>query len=79
MNKLQFMAQIMVMLAEEENLQQGSREYEIARKLVSRKIDRLGPETALLQIADRKHHLMEQIKILMSLEDCGIKHPHLDF
>jgi ABC-type Na+ transport system ATPase subunit NatA len=79
MNRLQAMAKIMAMLTEEENLQQGSREYKIARKLVSRKIDRLGPETALLQVVDRRHQLMEQIKMLMSLEDSRIKHPHLDF
>ena len=79
MNRFQAMAKIMVMLTEEENLQHGSREYKIARKLVSRKIDRLGPETALLQVVDRRHQLMEQIKILMCLEDSGIKYPHLDF
>lgn len=79
MNRFQAMAKIMAMLTKEENLQQGSREYKIARKLVSRKIDRLGPETALLQVVDRRHQLMEQIKILMSLEDSGLKHPHLDF
>jgi hypothetical protein len=48
MNRFQAMAKIMAMLTEEEYLQLGSREYKIARKLVSRKIDRLGPETALL-------------------------------
>ena len=68
-----------ISLTEEENLQQGSREYKIARKLVSRKIDRLGPENALLQVVDRRYQLMEQIKILKSLEDSGIKNPHLDF
>jgi ABC-type Na+ transport system ATPase subunit NatA len=79
MNKFQAMAKIMAMLTDEENLKQGSREYQIARKLVSRKIDRLGTETALLQVVDRRHQLMEQIGILMTLEDSGIKHPHLDF
>jgi hypothetical protein len=47
MNRFQAMAKIMAMLAEEENIQQGSREYKIARKMVSRKIDRLGPENCL--------------------------------
>ena len=79
MNRFQAMAKIMAMLTEEENLKPGSREYQIARKLVSKKIDRLGPETALLQVVDRRHKFMEQIGILMVLEDFGIKHPHLDF
>jgi hypothetical protein len=79
MNRFQAMAKIMAMLSEEENLKQGSREYKIARKLVSKKIERLGPETALLQVADRRHQLMEQIGILMSLDDSGIPSSHLDF
>jgi len=79
MNRFQAMAKIMAMLSEEENLKQGSREYKIARKLVSKKIDRLGPKTALLQVVDRRHHLMEQIGILISLEGFGIKNRHLDF
>ena len=79
MNRFQAMAKIMAMLTDEENLKQGSREYQIARKLVSRKIDRLGPEDALLQVVDRRHQLMEQIGILIALEDSGIKNAHLDF
>jgi hypothetical protein len=54
MNRFQAMAKIMAMLdTEEENLQPGTnREYKIARKMVSRKIDRLGPEAALLQVVE---------------------------
>jgi hypothetical protein len=73
------LAEIVMELVDYPNLKQGSREYKIARKLVSKKIDRLGSETALLQVVDRRHQLMEQIGILMSLEDSGIKNRHLDF
>ena len=73
------MAKIMAMLTEDGSLTSGSREYKISRRLVARKIERLGPDAALIQVVDRKHHLMEQIDILKALEDAGIRHPHLDF
>jgi hypothetical protein len=79
MNRFQAMAQIMAILTADGRLKPGSREYKVARNLVSRMIESLGPETALLQVVDRRHQLMEQIQILMSLEDSGIRHPHLDF
>lgn len=51
----------------------------IARKMVARTIDRLGPQAALIQIVDRRPHLLAQIDILMSLEAAGIKPSQLDF
>ncbi len=79
MNRFQAMAKIMAMLTEDGRIAPSSREYKIARRLVSRKIERLGPDAALIQVVDRKHQLMEQIDILKALEDSGIRHPHLDF
>ena len=79
MNRFQAMAKIMAMLAKDDRLRPGSRRHKLARKLVSRKIDRLGPDAALIQVVDRRYHLMEQIEILLALEDSGAKLPPLDF
>ena len=79
MNRFQAMAKIMRMLTEDGSLKPGSREYKTARKLITRKIDRLGPDAALIQVVDRKPHLLEQIEILLALEDSGAKPPPLDF
>jgi len=79
MNRFQAMAKIMTMLTEDGSLKPGSREYKTARKLITRKIDRLGPDAALIQVVDRKPHLLEQIEILLALEDSGAKLPPLDF
>ena len=73
------MAKIMALLADADSLKPGSREYKLARKLVARKIDRLGPDAALIQVVDRKPHLRDQIEILIALEDAGAKLPPLDF
>lgn len=72
------MATIMAMLTEQANLSPGSREYKIARKLVSRTIDRLGPDAALTQVVDRQPQLVEQIKILAALEASGANLPRMD-
>ena len=79
MNRFQAMAKIMAMLTEDGSFKPGSREYKTARKLISRKIDRLGPDAALIQVVDRKPHLLEPIERLLSLEDAGGKLPPLDF
>ena len=79
MNRFQAMAKIMAMLTEEGSLKLGSREYKFARKLVSRKIDRLGPDAALIQVVDRRPHLLDQIEAIIALEDAGAKLPPLDF
>lgn len=64
MNKFQAMAKIMVLLNEDGLLRPGSYQYKIVRRMVSDKIDRLGPEAALVQVMDRKTELLAHIKIL---------------
>lgn len=65
MNKFQAMAHIMMLLNEERPLQPRSQEFKILRKIVSYKIDRLGPEGAIVQIKDTKAHLLAQIDSMM--------------
>jgi hypothetical protein len=79
MNRFQAMAKIMAMLTEDGSIKPGSREFKIARKLVSRKIDKLGPDAALVQVVDRRPHLMEKIEILMAMEEPELKPSYLDF
>ena len=62
MNKLQAMAKIMLLLNEDGFLKPGSQEYKIVRKMVAAKIDRLGPEGALVQVMDTQAHLVAQIR-----------------
>lgn len=62
MNKFQAMARIMTLLNEDGFLKPGSRAYKIVRQMVGAKIDRLGPEAALVQIMDTKAHLIAQIR-----------------
>jgi len=52
------------LLNEDGLLKPGSPVYKIVRKMISDKIDRLGPEAALGQVMDRKSHLLDQIKIM---------------
>ena len=79
MNRFQAMAQIMAMLIEEENLQQGSREYKIARKLVSKMIERLGPDEAFASISSKKADFLKQIDCLGSFDDFGRQIPETKF
>lgn len=65
MNKFQAMVQIMAMINEDHDLIPGSREVKLIRRVISDKIDRLGPEGALVQIMDTKSHLMAQIQSLI--------------
>lgn len=65
MNKFQAMAVIMAILNEDGRFKPGSRKYKIVRKMISYKIDRLGPEGALVQIKDTKAHLLNQIEMMM--------------
>jgi hypothetical protein len=62
MNKFQAMARIMMLIAEERPLKPGSQEFKLLRKIVSYKIDRLGPDGAIAQIKDTKAHLLAQIE-----------------
>lgn len=79
MNKFQATVKIMALLTEDGSLKPGSREYKIAKKLVSKKNERLGPDAPLIQVVDGKPHLLEQVDILIALEDSGAKLPPLDF
>lgn len=65
MNKFQAMAHIMMLLDDEHALIPGSRKFKIVRKMISYKIDRLGPEGAITQIKDTKAYLMAQIDTMM--------------
>lgn len=64
MNKFQAMAQIMTLLNEDGLLKPGGQVYKLVRKMISDKIDRLGPESAMRHVLDRKTHLLGQIKVL---------------
>ena len=79
MNRFQAMAKIVARLTANGRLKPGSRKYKIARKLVARTIDRLGPDAALVQVVDRQSHLLEKIEILAALEATGGLPAHLDF
>jgi hypothetical protein len=64
MNKFQAMAQIMLLLNEDGLLRPGSRVYHTVRRMISDKIDRLGPNAALVNVMDEKVQLLGRIKIL---------------
>ncbi|WP_372679058.1 hypothetical protein [Desulfosarcina sp.] len=64
MNKFQAMAQIMLLLNEDGLLRPGSHVYHTVRKMISYKIDRLGPDAALVNVVDEKIQLLDRIKIL---------------
>ena len=79
MNKFQAMAQIMAILREDGQLKPGTQEYKIARKLVSSKIDDLGPEAAVAQAKIWKGNILDQARVEDALEDLKEKFPHIDF
>jgi len=79
MNRFQAMAQIMAVLCENSRLQPGSQEYRAARKIVSRKIDQLGPQAALEQAIKWKGHILDQARIEDMLKDLKKKFPYLNF
>ena len=58
------MARIMTVLNEGGLLKPGSDVYNMVRKMVTEKIDRLGPEAALAQVMARKAQLLDQIRML---------------
>jgi hypothetical protein len=67
MNKFQAMAQIMAILCEDGRLQKGSQKYEIARKLIEVKIDKMGPDAAYSKAKWNRHELFVQINELQRL------------
>ncbi len=64
MNKFQAMAQIMLLLNEDGLLRPGSHVCQTVRRMISDKIDRLGPDAALVDVVDGKLQILDQIKIL---------------
>lgn len=79
MNKFQAMAQIMTILNEDGLLKPGSPVYKLVREQVSDRIDRLGPEAAVLNVIDRKPQIMDQIKVLIQWHERGKLKPIIDF
>ena len=79
MNRFQAMARIMAMLTADGTLEQGSREYKLARKRVSRMIERLGPDEAFASIRSKKADFLKQIDFLSSYDDFGRPIPETKF
>ena len=78
MNKFQAMAQIMAILCEDGYTKPGAQEYKVARKLVSGKIDTLGPDVALEQAKKSKGKFLEQESAENILEDLRERFPYLN-
>lgn len=64
MNKFQAMAQIMSLLNQDDLLKPGSQVYKMVRRMVSEKIDRLGPDRAVAEVLETRTDLLDKIKIL---------------
>lgn len=64
MNNFQAMVRALMLLNEDGLLAPGSQEYQVARKMIAYKIDRLGPDAALVQIKGNKAHLLAQVRML---------------
>jgi len=79
MNRFQAMAQIMAILTEDGKLKKGSRQYKIARKLVTKLIERLGPDEAFASISSKKAKFLKQIEFLGSFDDFGRQIPETKF
>ena len=65
-NKFQAMVKALMLLNEDGLLTPGSQEYHIARKMITYKIERLGPEAALEQVKGNKAHLLAQFRMIRS-------------
>jgi len=79
MNRFQAMARIMAILSEDDFLKPGTPEYKVARKLVSRKIDTLGPDAAFAQAKRWKGRILDEVRIEDMLEEMKEKFPYLNF
>jgi hypothetical protein len=75
MNKFQAMARIMLLLNEDDLLRPGSHVYRTVRRMISDKIDRLGPEAALANVVEGKNQLLDRIKILAMWHKYGGESP----
>jgi hypothetical protein len=79
MNRFQAMAKIMAMLTEDGELKKGSREYKLARKLVTSMIERLGPDEAFASISLKKADFLHHVGVLGSFDDFGRPIPETKF
>ena len=79
MNKFQATAQIMLLLNEDGLLRPGSHVYRTVRRMISDKIDRLGPDAALVNVVDRKLQMLDQIKILAMWDKSSGRRPPSTF
>jgi hypothetical protein len=75
MNKFQAMAQIMLLLNQDGLLRPGSHVYKTVRRMIADKIDRLGPDAALVNVVDRRLEILSQIKILAMWNKSSGKRP----
>ena len=71
MNKFQAMAQIMAILCEGGRIPKGSQRYKLARKLITTKIDTMGPDAAYSKAKWNKHELLVEIEELQKAEKAG--------
>lgn len=60
-------------------LKKGGREYKLARNLVSKMIERPGPDAALASIRSKQSDFLDQIEVWGSFDDCGRKIPETKF
>ena len=79
MNKLQAMAQIMLLLNQDGLLKPGRHVYTTVRKMISDKIDQLGPDAALADVMDRKLQILHEIKILSMWSKSAARRPPTKF
>jgi hypothetical protein len=79
MNRFQAMAQIMAILCEEGSLTPGTPAYKVARKMVARKIDDLGPDAAFEQATRWKGRILDEVRLEDMLADMKEKFPYLNF
>lgn len=79
MNRFQAMAMIMAILKEDGGLKPGTLEYKIARRLITRKIDQIGPKATFEHVKRWKNELLNQIDTVATLEELEEKFPFLKF
>ena len=75
MNRLQAMGHMVAILCEGDRLKPGTKKYDIARRLLARKIDTLGPDVALDQVKKWRGHLIDQIDLMALLQGPGRRPP----
>ncbi|WP_419663065.1 uncharacterized protein Dvar_35340 [Desulfosarcina variabilis str. Montpellier] len=71
MNKFQAMAHIMAILCEDGSFRKGSHRYKLARKLITAKINTMGPDAAYAQAKWAKYQLIVEIEELEKAEKAG--------